>query len=326
MREGNLMSEVKSIIVSEQGKKVNEQKNRRVARSLIKWKPYLFLLPAILLLGVWMYKPLLSTFVLAFQKWSMVPGTEPIAVGLDNFIRLFQTKDFVQSIENTVFYTVGILPFSIIIPMLLAVATNGLNGRVKNVYRAMFFIPMILAPVTVGAIWRWLFHPANGLVNITLQKLGITDANISFFTDPVYAKWLILLMTGWGLIGFSTIIFSAALTNINRDYFEAAALDGATKWKQLITITIPLLSPTILFMLTMSILFSSQFTFAYIDILTAGGPFGTSTNIYYEMYKYGFSNLNAGLSSAAATLFFIVFAIIAIGLNVLTKKFAFYDN
>ncbi|MEK5104408.1 sugar ABC transporter permease [Cytobacillus sp. FSL M8-0252] len=128
------------------------------------------------------------------------------------------------------------------------------------------------------------------------------------------------------MIGFSTIIFSAALTNINRDYFEAAALDGATKWKQLMTITIPLLSPTILFMLTMSILFSSQFTFAYIDILTAGGPFGTSTNIYYEMYKYGFSNLNAGLSSAAATLFFIVFAIIAIGLNVLTKKFAFYDN
>jgi multiple sugar transport system permease protein len=293
-----------------------------------KWnvKPYLYLLPAILMLGIWMYKPLVTTFYLAFQKWSMVPGTTPEPVGLENFVRLFNTKDFLISIENTIFYTVGLLPFSIIIPMLLAVATHGLNGKMKNVYRALFFIPMILAPVTVSAIWRWLFHPTNGLVNLTLMKIGITDNPISFFTDPVLAKWIILIMTGWGLIGFSTIIFSAALTNINKDYYEAAALDGSSRFRCFFDITLPLLSPTILFMLTMSILFSSQFTFAYIDILTAGGPFGSSTNIYYEMYKYGFSNLNAGLSSAAAILFFVVFSIIAIALNYLSKRFAFYDN
>jgi multiple sugar transport system permease protein len=289
-------------------------------------KPYIYLLPALLLLGIWIYKPLVQTFILAFQKWSMVPGTTPEFVGFENFVRLFNTKDFVISIENTIFYTIGLLPFSIIIPLLLAVATHDMIGKVKNVYRVLFFIPMILAPVTVSAIWRWLFHPSNGLVNIFLLKTGLIDTNISFFSDPRFAKWIILFMTGWSLIGFSTIMFSAALTGINKDYYEAASLDGASRFKRFFDITLPLLSPTILFMLTMSILFSSQFTFAYIDILTAGGPFGSSTNIYYEMYKYGFANLNAGLSSAAAILFFFVFTIIAIALNYVSRKFAFYDN
>lgn len=289
-------------------------------------KPYFYLLPAILLLGIWMYKPLISTFFLAFQKWSMVPGTTPEPVGLENFIHLFNTKDFLISIENTIFYTIGLLPFSIIIPLFLAVVTHGMTGKIKNVYRVIFFIPMILAPVTVSAIWRWLFHPTNGLVNILLLKIGLIDNNIAFFSDPRFAKWIILFMTGWGLIGFSTIMFSAALTSINKDYYEAASLDGSSRFKRFIDITLPLLSPTILFMVTLSILFSSQFTFAYIDILTAGGPFGSSTNIYYEMYKYGFSNLNAGLSSAAAILFFFVFSIIALALNYVSRKFAFYDN
>ncbi|MDY8166499.1 sugar ABC transporter permease [Bacillus thuringiensis] len=289
-------------------------------------KPYIYLLPALLLLGIWMYKPLIQTFILAFQKWSMVPGTIPKFVGFENFIRIFNTKDFLISIENTIFYTIGLLPFSIIIPLLLAVATHSMIGKVKNVYRALFFMPMILAPVTVSTIWRWLFHPSNGLVNSFLLKTGLIDTNISFFSDPRFAKWIILFMTGWSLIGFSTIMFSAALTGINKDYYEAASLDGASRLKRFFDITLPLLSPTILFMLTVSILFSSQFTFAYIDILTGGGPFGSSTNIYYEMYKYGFLYLDAGLSSAAALLFFFVFTFIAIALAYISKKFAFYDN
>ncbi len=128
------------------------------------------------------------------------------------------------------------------------------------------------------------------------------------------------------MVGFSTIMFSAALTGINREYYEAAAIDGAGSLKQFYRLTVPLLSPMILFMLTMSILFSSQWTFAYIDILTTGGPYGTSTNVYYEMYKYAFSNLNAGFSAAAALLFFIVFGVISLTLNQLSRRYSFYDN
>lgn len=296
------------------------------AKTFRRIKPYLYLLPAIALLGVWMYKPLVYTFYLAFHKWSMVPGTDPVFVGLDNFTRLLQNKNFIDSIGNTVFYTVGLLPFSIVIPLVLATVTHRMEGRMKNVYRALFFIPMILAPVSVSAIWRWLFHPTNGLVNLALLKLGLIDAPIAYFSDAAFAKWIILLITGWKMIGFSTLMFSAALTAINREYYEAAAQDGAGSMRQFFHITIPLLSPMLIFMLTMSILFSSQWTFAYIDILTTGGPYGTSTNVYYEMYKYAFSNLNAGFSSAAALIFFIVFGMISLSLNQISKKYAFYDN
>ncbi|TMV43931.1 sugar ABC transporter permease [Paenibacillus mesophilus] len=301
-------------------------KPRWSAQRFARLKPYLYLLPALLLLGLWMYKPLLQTFYLAFHRWSMVPGTVPVYVGVDNFIRLFQNKSFAGSIGNTVFYTLGLLPFSIVIPILLSNATHRMNERVKNLYRALFFIPMILAPVSVSAIWRWLFHPTNGLVNLGLLKLGVIQNPIAYFSDPHFAKWIILFITGWKMVGFSTIIFSSALTSLNQEYYEAASLDGAGRFQLFARITVPLLSPMILFMFTMSLLFSSQWTFAYIDILTTGGPYGSSTNIYYEMYKFGFSNMNVGLSSASAVVFFIVFGIIALGLNGLTRKFAFYDN
>jgi len=291
-----------------------------------KLKPYLYLLPALLLLGIWMYRPLLNTFYLAFHKWGMVPGTTPEFVGFDNFARLMENKSFIGSIGNTLFYTAGLLPFSILIPLLLASVTHQMEGRMKNVYRALFFVPMILAPVSVSAIWRWLFHPSNGLVNDVLLRLGAISQPIAYFSDPGFAKWLILFITGWKMVGFSTIMFSAALTGINREYYEAAAIDGAGSLKQFYRLTVPLLSPMILFMLTMSILFSSQWTFAYIDILMTGGPYGTSTNVYYEMYKYAFSNLNAGFSAAAALLFFIAFGVISLTLNQLSRRYSFYDN
>lgn len=289
-------------------------------------KPFAYLMPAILLLGVWMYRPLVETFYLAFMKWSMVPGTPKTYVGFDNFTRLLHNQNFADSIGTTVFYTLGLLPFSILVPLALAVVTNTMNDRMKNFYRGLFFIPMILAPVSVSAIWRWLFHPSNGIVNHLLMKLGIIHENIAFFADAHWAKWIILLITGWKMIGFSTIMFSAALTGISRDYYEAASIDGASSIRQFRHVTVPLISSMILFMLTMSILFSSQWTFAYIDILTTGGPYGSSTNIYYEMYRFAFSNLNVGFSSAAALLFFLIFGVIALGLNLLTKRFAFYDN
>ncbi|UOQ49042.1 sugar ABC transporter permease [Gracilibacillus caseinilyticus] len=289
-------------------------------------KPYLYLLPTFLLLWIWMYYPLFSTFSLAFQKWGMVPGTVPSPVGFENFVRLLTSKDFGVSILNTVFYTVGIIPFSIIIPLILAVATHNMEGKMKNVYRTMFFIPLILAPVSDGAIWRWMFHPTNGLVNTVLLDLGIINTNIAFFSDPLFAKWLILFITGWKMMGFGTILFSAALTGISKDYYEAISLDGASRFQQFKDLTLPLLSPMILLILMMSLLFSSQWTFAYIDMLTRGGPFGTSTNIYYEMYKYGFANMDVGLSAAAALMFFVVFGIIAFVFNLFSKKYAFYDN
>jgi multiple sugar transport system permease protein len=295
-------------------------------KSLRVLKPYMFLLPALLILGFWLYKPLINTFYYSFTKWTMLPGTKPEPVGFANYLKLFGSKDFGTAVKNTGFYIVMLLPFSVVIPLILANVTNSMKGRMKNVYRALFFFPMIMAGVSTATIFRWLLNPGTGLVNILLNKTGIIDGSISFFTQEETAKWAILLITGWKMIGFSTVIFSAALTGTDKSYYEAASLDGSRKIRKFFDFTVPLISPTILFMVMMSILFASQWTFAYIDILTNGGPYGTSTNIYYEMYKYGFSSMNVGMSSAAANLFLAVFGVIAAVLTTVSKKLAFYDN
>ena len=128
------------------------------------------------------------------------------------------------------------------------------------------------------------------------------------------------------MIGFSTLMFSAGLTGIDKSYYEAASVDGHKKWRQTLSITIPLLSPTIMLMIMMSVLMTAQWTFAYIDVLTQGGPAGASTNVYYLLWTYGFKNFNSGLSSAAAIVFFIGFGILALLFTALNRKIAFYDN
>lgn len=295
-------------------------------KQLDKLKPYLFLLPAIAMIIFWHYKPLFETIQYSLYKWSMVPGTIPEYVGLQNFQKLLSNKDFIPAVKNTLFYVLGMIPFSIILPIFIATATQSLNNMAKRVYRALFFIPMIMAPVAVSVIFQWLLHPSNGLINHLLQVFGITTENIAFFSNEKYAMPMIILISGWKMIGFSTLMFSSALTGIDTQYYEAAKMDGAGRFRSFWHITIPLLSPTIMMMLMMSILFSSQWSFAYIDVLTQGGPFSTSTNIYYMMYKFAFGDMNVGVCAAAASLFLVVFGIIALMLQKLSDRVAFYDN
>ena len=295
-------------------------------KQLEKLKPYLFLFPAVAMILFWHYKPLLETLQYSLYKWSMVPGTIPEYVGLQNFQKLFSNKDFVPALKNTLFYVLGMLPFSIILPIFIATATQSLPNMAKRLYRTLFFIPMIMAPVAVSVIFQWLLHPGNGLINHLLQVWGITTENIAFFANEKFAMPMIILISGWKMIGFSTLMFSSALSGIDTQYYEAAKMDGAGKSRSFFHITIPLLSPTIMMMIMMSILFSSQWSFAYIDVLTQGGPFSTSTNIYYMMYKFAFGDMNVGVCAAAAALFLVVFGIIALSLQKLSDKVAFYDN
>lgn len=162
-----------------------------------KLKPYLFLAPAILMILFWHYKPLLETIQYSLYKWSMVPGTVPEYVGLQNFQKLLTNKDFVPALKNTLFYVLGMLPFSIILPIFIATATQDLNNAAKRIYRTLFFIPMIMAPVAVSVIFQWLLHPSNGLINHLLQVFGITTENIAFFSNQKYAMPMIILISGW---------------------------------------------------------------------------------------------------------------------------------
>jgi multiple sugar transport system permease protein len=299
---------------------------KAVLRRLSRVEPYLYLLPAVLAVAFWIYRPLLQTLKLSFYQWNLLPASPKTFVGMQNYERILTLPDMKIAIVNSLIYMVGILPFSLVLPLVIAISTDRIAKQARNLYRMLVFLPMIMAPVVVSVIWNWILHPTNGIVNHKLQAwFGIVEP-VRFFTDSRLAIWSILFITGWKMIGFSTLIFSSALTGINREYYEAAAVDRASLWQIVRHITLPLLSPYIIFILMLSILFSSEWSFAYINVLTQGGPANSTMNIYYLLWNYGFKTFAIGWSSAAAVLFFIVFGLIAWMMTKLSRRYSFYDH
>ncbi len=291
-----------------------------------KVKPWLFLLPTIVIIVFWMIKPLIQTLMYTLYDWNMLPGTVPEFVGLSNFKELFNAPEFGSAIVNTFYYILMMLPFSVILPMIIAALIQNVNPKMQRIYRALIFIPMIMPPVATATVFQWLLHQTNGLINHVLISVGLIDNGINFFMTEGLARLMIALITGWKMIGFATLMFSASIGNISPEYYEAAKMDGSRGIRRFIDITVPMLSPTMMLMIMMSILFASQWTFAYIDVMTQGGPYGTTTNIYYLIYKYAFGNSNVGVSAAASLVFLVVFGIIALLLQKLSSRLAFYDN
>ena len=309
---------------SKKKKKREREKGKYQNRGGVK--PWLYLLPTIVLITFWLVKPLIQTLMYTFCDWNMLPGTTPEFVGLQNFYDLFRTPEFGVAIKNTFYYILMMIPFAVIIPLLIAAMIQNLSVKSQQIYRVLIFFPMIMPPVATGTVFQWLLHQTNGVVNHVLLSLGIIENGINYFMAEEWAKFVVAFISGWKMIGFATLMFSASIGNINPEYYEAAKLDGSGGVRRFFDVTIPLLSPTVMLMLMMSVLFASQWTFTNIDVLTQGGPYGTSTNIYYVIYKYAFGNSNVGLSAAASLVFLVIFGIIALLLQTISNKLAFYDN
>ncbi|MDE1995714.1 MAG: sugar ABC transporter permease, partial [Rhizobiaceae bacterium] len=286
--------------------------------------PWLYLAPALVLLLMWTYIPLAETFRLSFYQWNMLPTSPQRFVGFSNYTRIFALSEMRTALWNTLLYTIGLFPMSVIIPLFVAILTQDLKGRSRTLYRTLIFVPMIVPPVVAAILWRWLLSDDHGLVNTVLGVLGFRP--IGFLTDPNYALITLTWITGWKLIGFSTLLFSAANGGLNPSYVEAARIDGASRWQIIRDIRLPLLSPTILLLSMMTILFGAQWSFAYINVLTNGGPLKSTTNIFYLLWQYGFETLSAGWSSAAGMITFLGFAIIAFFCLRFMKRHAVYDN
>ncbi|MGY6708297.1 MAG: carbohydrate ABC transporter permease [Rhizobiaceae bacterium] len=287
-------------------------------------EPWLYLAPAMAVVMVWTYLPLLQAFELSFYQWNMLPRSTPVFVGLDNYRNLLGLPDMQAAVKNTILYTIGLLPLSVGIPLAVALLTGGLSGPLRNLYRALIFVPMIVAPIVAAILWRWLLNEDHGMVNAWLGGLGFET--VGFLRDPKVALWTLVWITGWKLMGFSTLLFAAADSAINPSYVEAARMDGASRWQIVRDIRLPLLSPTILLLTMMTILFGAQWSFVYINALTGGGPLRSTTNVYYVMWEYGFKTMAAGWSTAAGMLVFCVFGVIALVCLALMRRLAVYDE
>jgi len=286
--------------------------------------PWLYVLPVVIILGIWVFLPLFRALYLSFFEWNLLPTAPMKPKGLENYIRLLTLPDMRIALTNTAIYILGLLPLSVLLPLGVAIFTHDLKGPMRNVYRALIFVPMIIAPVVVAVVWRWLLSPDHGIVNAAIGGLGFEP--VGFLEDRGVALWTIIWITGWKLIGFATLIFAAANANIDHNYIEAARLDGASEWRIVRDIRLPLLSPTILFMVMMTILLGAQWSFTYINVLTQGGPRKATTNIYYLLWDYGFGSMSVGWASAAGIILFVGFAGLAYVFLRLINRRAVYDN
>jgi multiple sugar transport system permease protein len=282
--------------------------------------PYLYLTPALILLVVWTYRPLVQAVQLSTVSWNLLPASPMTSVGTANYEQLFELPALGDAVWLTVVLIVGLLPFTVVVPVVVGFAMRGVSVRSSRIYQGFIFAPFLVAPVAGAAVWRWLLDPSGGIVN---RVLG-TDHN--WIYDKNTAQVAIIVITGWHLIGFAVLAVAAGLAGISTDYDEAAQLDGANRLQIGMRITMPLLSPTLVFLTLMTILLSAQWSFPLIDTLTQGGPAGATTNIYYLLWDYGFHSFNAGLSAAAGIVLFLGFGVIAGSLVWLSERITFHDN
>ncbi|MCZ4256996.1 sugar ABC transporter permease [Sulfitobacter sp. G21635-S1] len=297
--------------------------DRAPSRRLV-WQPWVYLTPTIATFVVWTYWPLIVAAYLSFYQWNMLPTATPRFVGWENYANLLTLPEMRQAVRNTALYILGLLPLSVVLPTAVAILTQDLSGPFRSLYRSLIFIPIIIAPIVAAVLWRWLLNEDHGLVNAGIEVLGLTP--VGFLKDPSIALWTLVWITGWKLIGFATLLLSAANGTIDPGYIEAARMDGATRWQVIRDVRLPLLSPTILLLTMMTILFGAQWSFVYINALTGGGPLQSTTNVFYLMWDYGFQSYSAGWSATAGMLTFAGFGLIAVLCLWLMKKVAVHEG
>ncbi len=294
---------------------------RRLKFSTVE--PYLYLAPALALLLVFKYWPMVFSLVLSMLHWNFVNPVKEF-VGLSNYAGLLARDTFMIALRNTPIYTAGLLPFYVVLPLALAVVlANVASERLRSVYKALVFSPTVLSFAITCMVWLWMFNPIDGVLNHLLALVGVHP--ISWLSDSKVALWAIVLVSGWKAFGNNLVLFFAALAAVPIEYVEAAQIDGAGGWSLFWKIKWPLLSPTMFFALTTTVIYAAERAFIPINILTKGGPYESTTNLSYAIYLFAFNFFDAGLASAAASVTFILFIIIT-GLEIrYLEQFVHYE-
>ncbi len=270
---------------------------------------YIFLVPALGVLTVFLFIPIVATFILSLTNWNIYAVNDiskVIFVGLENYTKLFTDPVFWISLKNTMIFSLVGVPLNIALALLTAVILNQQFIRFKPLFRIGFFIPVVTTMVAVAVVWRWLYNPEFGIFNYFLGLVGIAPLN--WLSDTALVLPSLILMAVWKGFGYNMIIFIAALQSIPECLYEAADLDGATDTQQFFYITLPMLKKTTFFIIIMTTIGYLQF-FAEPYIMTQGGPLNSSMSVVLYMYNNGFKYYNLGYASAIAYILFgIIFA------------------
>jgi multiple sugar transport system permease protein len=295
---------------------MNDAKRKSLRNNLVA---YSFILPNFLGFAIFTLAPMIFAFGLAFTRWD---GANPIEfVGLNNFIRLPSDETFRISTWNTLYYALGTVPITLVFSLGLAILLNA-KIRGRNVFRAILFFPYIASLVAVAVVWNMIFHPSMGPINHFLMNLGIENPP-RWSASTTWAMPTVIMASIWKNMGYYMVIYLAALQGIPRILYEAAEIDGASKWHQFWKITVPMLTPATFFVSIMLTIYCFK-VFDLIFVMTAGGP-GRATNVLvYQIYQSAFVHFNYGYSSAIAMVLFAIVLVITIVQFRMEKKWVSY--
>ena len=269
-----------------------------------KWLPYLLVSPYLIFVAVFVVFPVLFCFFLTFNKWNIISPMQ--FIGTDNYYRLFHDRLFWKAIVNTLKFLLLHIPLQLVVSLFLAYL---LNQKIKaaSFFRASFFMPVIVSGVVVTILWQQLLGFDSGLINRFLIAMGAVK--VGWLVNPDIAIYSIAIMATWKNVGLYVILFLVGLQTVPIQYYEAAKMEGATRWQQFYHITVPMINPTIFMVVILSTIGGfSLFIEPY--IMTGGGPLNTTLSAVLYIYKQAFQYYNMGYSATLG--FFYAFMIMSV--------------
>ncbi|SFT03974.1 carbohydrate ABC transporter membrane protein 1, CUT1 family [Paenibacillus sp. BC26] len=294
-------------------------KQRSFRRKEIMWT-YLFVAPPLLGFLIFGLAPLLTSLGLSFMEWDMI--TPSSWTGIDNFTTMFEDEKFYKSLFNTFYLLIGI-PIGMVISLFLAIMMNRpLKGI--SLFRTVYYIPVISPIIAVSLLWQWMLNYDYGIINEWIWKIfGVQGPN--WLGDPLWVKPSFILMGLWGGVGGTMVLYLAGLQGISSTYYEAAEVDGASRWQQIRHITLPLLSPIHFFVVVMGVIGTFQ-SFSQMYILaTDGGPEYSGATIVYYIFQEAFKYFNMGFASAVAWVLGIMIFIITLIQFRVSKRWVYQE-
>ena len=277
---------------------------------------FLFILPALTGTLIFIVLPVAASFGLSFAKWDLLNPIE--FVGFDNYKLIFSEPLFYKILINTIVFAVATSVFGVIIPLVLAAI---LNSKIKcaEFFKTAYFLPFITPMIVIGVVWEWIFDPNIGLLNKVLQM------NINWLYDTHWAMPALIIVTVWKLIGYNMVIFLSGFSSVPDNLFEAAKIDGANPLQTFINVTVPMLSPTIFFVIIITAISSFQ-VFDLIYLMTEGGPLDSTNVLVYSIYKNAFEYFNVGKASAIAYVLFVIILCLTLVQWNLRKNFVYNES
>lgn len=269
--------------------------------------PYLFLLPALLILGLTVFYPALQAFYLSFTRYEYDLTQPPQWAGFANFRRLWVDPVFWQTLWNTLIYLVGVVPILVVVPLALAILVN---QKLRGIqwFRAAYYTPVVISMVVAGIAWRWLYAQ-NGLLNQLLKQLGMDS--IPWLTSPKFAIFSLMAVTIWKGLGYYMVIYLAGLQSIPDELYEAGAIDGSDGMLKHWDITVPLMRPYLVLVAVISAISATK-VFEEIYIMTQGGPRNSSKTIVYYLYEQGFRELEMSYACTIGLVLFLGILVLSI--------------